>query len=516
MHPDNKTIGSLVNAVRQGNSSAKEELILHTYKKVLFQCDHILKNQNHATNVVINSYTTAFANLEQLKQNESFPSWVSALAMNQIRNILADQRRPAFLTTETDVASMWQDIPVVDFKPAESTDYSKAKGIANTILTNLPDDQRMCILLYLFEKMPVKQMGYSIGVSETVVMAKLQLAMQYILQNKTLLEQSTGLDFTDNTFYISFFSWLVGSLCQDYIVPTNIMNMIIGQIMGIAPPPAEFNDEPSAAPKKKKGKTGMIILLIIIVLAIAAGIMCLLYLSKTNDIRLPFISPKSSESETVSSKEEDREDRSREPDRSLEESSSESSSSKSMSSSESSDEKSSSDIKKPDETGFDTNNTFCHDFQDFIMYFPLELMDKLTFKELPKNNNWQATLEIYYRVDKSEILIAKIGYDYHDNESSLMERYERDFELADDATIKSWGVVDKGNSVWDKVGIYPLAFRTTEGVPYYIEWYAVDYLNQGGVKPSDSYYDEFSVAQKAMKDCLYHAHIYRDIEDNLG
>lgn len=67
-----------------------------------------------------------------------------------------------------------------EFIPEESVDYDETKKIMQGILDQLPDEQRLCVLMYYYDELSVKEIAETLGCSTRTVKSRLNYARKYI------------------------------------------------------------------------------------------------------------------------------------------------------------------------------------------------------------------------------------------------------------------------------------------------------------------------------------------------
>lgn len=78
---------------------------------------------------------------------------------------------------------------IVEFSPEESVDYSETKRLINEMIQKLSEEQRMCILLFYYEQLSVKEIASAMDCSENTVKTRLAYARKKLETDVKELEK---------------------------------------------------------------------------------------------------------------------------------------------------------------------------------------------------------------------------------------------------------------------------------------------------------------------------------------
>ena len=147
---------NIIPDVRNNNEDAIGVLIQNTQNKLYYTAYRFVKDQGIAEDIVQESYIQALKNLGSLKDDDKFVSWITTILINRCKSYLAVKKNTEF----TDFSSL--DNPEddlvfeeniederVDFIPEKNFNYDQLKEGLDSVLNELPDNQRMAIILYL-------------------------------------------------------------------------------------------------------------------------------------------------------------------------------------------------------------------------------------------------------------------------------------------------------------------------------------------------------------------------------
>lgn len=188
---DKQEIALLATKAAQGDADAFNELYLQTRDAAYFVALSITKNEDDAADMVQEAYLTAWQKLATLDKPESFSSWFNQITANAARMFLR-KRKPLLFTEEED-AFDWEPEHDDEYVPHKNMDTAETKRLIMAIVDELPEDQRLCVMLHYFDEMPVAEIASSIEVSVNTVTSRLFYARKKISTGVQALEQKHGL-----------------------------------------------------------------------------------------------------------------------------------------------------------------------------------------------------------------------------------------------------------------------------------------------------------------------------------
>lgn len=187
---------SMPDTVRQavnGSNKAKEKLYESTYRQAFSLAMQMVKNEQDALDLIQESYIAAFEHLGDLKNPEKFKSWFNCIVANRCRDCLKKKRPQLFteLTTEDEDACFEDTLESeeMSFSPEEYVDYSETKRLMNEILDGLPEEQKLCILMYYYEELSVAEIAEALDCSTGTVKSRLNYARKKIKADVEELER---------------------------------------------------------------------------------------------------------------------------------------------------------------------------------------------------------------------------------------------------------------------------------------------------------------------------------------
>lgn len=171
---DKKRIAELVDDFRNGKDSAAGELYGITYRKLNIYAVSIVSNREQADEIVQDTYIRAFSRISQLSDPEKFYPWTKRilhnLAMDRFRKMKNDP-----LLLDEDHENMLEMEPEErdEFIPEEKIDREELSSIMYELMHTIPVEQRVVILAYYYDNMPISDIAVMTDSPEGTVKSRL-------------------------------------------------------------------------------------------------------------------------------------------------------------------------------------------------------------------------------------------------------------------------------------------------------------------------------------------------------
>lgn len=200
---DNTNYGSEINsmaaavsAAMSGNNDGFTYLYNNTYSNSYYTAVKYMKNEDAAADVVQEAYMRAFQNISMLQDTNKFTGWLSMIVANTAKNHL--RKNNPVLFTEIDIdngedsAIEFQDTIVdekTDFRPEEHYSKVEISELVDELLNALPEEQKICMILYYLEGLSVEEIAASLECSKNTVTSRLNYGRKKIKARGEELEK---------------------------------------------------------------------------------------------------------------------------------------------------------------------------------------------------------------------------------------------------------------------------------------------------------------------------------------
>ena len=174
----------------KGDAAAWEELYTATRREAYFVALKVCGNSQDAEDLAQEAYLTALEKLPQLQEAEKFPSWLYMIVANKCRDYLKKKKPALFTELQKDDAPApdWADDREENL-PEVRLDHQETVRLVAEIIDGLPEDQKLCLLLYYRDELSVAQIAQALQVSEGTVKSRMNYGRQKVRSKVEALEK---------------------------------------------------------------------------------------------------------------------------------------------------------------------------------------------------------------------------------------------------------------------------------------------------------------------------------------
>lgn len=166
-----------IDLAKRGKEEGFRFLYEDTYKSKYYLAIKYMKDEQKAQDVLQEAYIKAFSKLDQLEKPEAFPSWLGTIVGNLAKNMLQKKNPLLF----SDIAVNDEDEPFeyeiedkdLEYQPELSYGKQETQQLVHEMINSLSEEQRICILMYEIERIPIKQIAAALDCSENTVKSRL-------------------------------------------------------------------------------------------------------------------------------------------------------------------------------------------------------------------------------------------------------------------------------------------------------------------------------------------------------
>ena len=179
----------LVNAAREGDVGAFEELVRKYDRNVFRIANHITQNREDAEDVVQDAFLKAFQNLGQFQGQSKFYTWLVRIAVNEALMRLRRRRPERMVSLDEDINTGEDTIPreVADWSPNPEQLYnqSELREILQKTIQGLPPSFRTVFVLRDVEGLSTEETADALGLSIPAVKSRLLRARLQLRERLT-------------------------------------------------------------------------------------------------------------------------------------------------------------------------------------------------------------------------------------------------------------------------------------------------------------------------------------------
>ena len=171
---ENERLVETVDKARQGDRGALRDLYLDMYKNVYFLAFRIVKIPEDAEDITQEVYITMQQKIAGLREPTAFFGWISQITANKCYCLLRNKKGISWIDGEEVLQDIEDDDPAN--LPDKAIDDEATREIILEVIDNLPDAQRVCVLLYYYAQNTITEIADTLETNENTVKSRLSAA----------------------------------------------------------------------------------------------------------------------------------------------------------------------------------------------------------------------------------------------------------------------------------------------------------------------------------------------------
>lgn len=179
---DRADVSELIPKCLKGDPQSQEELVLAVQNQVYYQCKKMLKNEEDALDTTQEILISMLTGLDSLREPKAFWGWLNQMTANRCKNLLSRGHREAQIPEDEEGNSLLDTYENLDEQtvPDKALDNEETRRMVMDLVDALPDAQRMCVLMYYYDEMSVRDIAAVLETSEGTVKSRLNYARKAI------------------------------------------------------------------------------------------------------------------------------------------------------------------------------------------------------------------------------------------------------------------------------------------------------------------------------------------------
>lgn len=179
---ERKELSVLIRKAQNGDQEAMEQVLRWSHTSVSYKCRKILKNPQDAEDMTQEVLLQVYAKLGTLENPDAFPGWLKTLTDRRCFNALRGRHVELQPAEDEDGHSILDDLEELDEQqiPDKALDNAETTRMIEELVSELPEAQRLCVLMYYYDELSVKEIAEITEVSENTVKSRLNYARKAI------------------------------------------------------------------------------------------------------------------------------------------------------------------------------------------------------------------------------------------------------------------------------------------------------------------------------------------------
>ena len=161
-----------------GRRQAMEDLIQEIQDKVYYHCVKILRDENDAQDAAQDVLMAVVQGLDGLKNPSAFYAWLNRIIARTCMKICAREHREAAMGEGAE-EPFFEDLDDQQI-PEKIIDTEETRKMIRELVDELPPAQRLCVLMYYYDELPVKDIAEAMDTPENTVKSRLSYARRAI------------------------------------------------------------------------------------------------------------------------------------------------------------------------------------------------------------------------------------------------------------------------------------------------------------------------------------------------
>ena len=184
-------VASDVKLAQNGDEKAMNRILEAVQDMVYYNCLRMLKNEAKAQDAAQDILITVYQKVKTLSDPQSYVGWVKRVTANHCKSLLCKVNREFLLSENEDGEDPFANFEDTDEQriPDKALDNEETRRMINELVDRLPDEQRMCVMLYYYDEMKTREIADALNASEGTIKSRLNYARKSIKEGVKAFEK---------------------------------------------------------------------------------------------------------------------------------------------------------------------------------------------------------------------------------------------------------------------------------------------------------------------------------------
>lgn len=166
----------VVRRLKEGDEDIFSLLYHQSYRMVYYQVLRVLQNESDAQDVTQEVFLSIFRSIQKLNDPEALRSWIGGIAVHKALNYRRNKAARLDFSAEDDFLESVAEEDGIGVSPEEALCEADSSVILSELIDQLPETQRITMMLYYYDECAVAQIASITGCAEGTVKSRLNYA----------------------------------------------------------------------------------------------------------------------------------------------------------------------------------------------------------------------------------------------------------------------------------------------------------------------------------------------------
>ena len=175
-------IAADVALAQNGDAEAMNRILADVQDTIYYNCKTMLQNEQAAQDATQDILITIYQKIGAVSDPKAYVAWVRRITANHCKNRLCKVNKEFLMPAAEDDEDPFAAFEDTDEQriPDKAFDNEETRRMIVDLVNGLPDEQRMCVMLYYYDEMKTREIAEALKVSEGTIKSRLNYARKSI------------------------------------------------------------------------------------------------------------------------------------------------------------------------------------------------------------------------------------------------------------------------------------------------------------------------------------------------
>lgn len=176
---------------QKGDAEAMNRILADVQDTIYYNCKTMLQNEQAAQDATQDILITIYQKIGAVSDPKAYVAWVQRITANHCKNRLCKVNKEFLMPASEDDEDPFAAFEDTDEQriPDKAFDNEETRRMIVDLVNGLPDEQRMCVMLYYYDEMKTREIAETLKVSEGTIKSRLNYARKSIKEGVKAYEK---------------------------------------------------------------------------------------------------------------------------------------------------------------------------------------------------------------------------------------------------------------------------------------------------------------------------------------